>query len=134
MPAKSVRATAVTLAVFSLTTLMFLSPLTAGPASAVECGRASWYAMTSRTASGVRSNPNGYFAAHRTLPFGTRIRVENLRNGRIVEVSVNDRGPFVRGRVVDVTKAAAAKLGFIRAGTAPVRVTVVGKPAGKSCG
>jgi len=139
MPSIYVRATAmapallIALGLYSLTTLAFMSPMAAQPASASECGRASWYALTGRTASGVRANPNGYFAAHRTLPFGTRIRVENLRNGRTVEVSVNDRGPFVRGRVVDVTKAAAAKLGFIRAGTAPVRVTVVGKPAEKSC-
>lgn len=103
-------------------------------ANAAECGRASWYAMTSKTASGERANPNSFHAAHRTLPFGTKIRVENLRNGRSVEVKVNDRGPFVRGRIVDVTRAAAAKLGFISAGTAPVRVTVIGgKKSGKSC-
>lgn len=111
-----------------------LSVIQPGPADAAECGRASWYALTSRTASGMRADPNGYWAAHRSLPFGTLLLVENLRNGRWVDVKVNDRGPFVKGRVIDVTKAAAAKLGFISAGTAPVRVTVVGREAtGKGC-
>lgn len=129
----SVRATAALCAAFAFSALVF-SVAIPQAASAAECGRASWYAMTSRTASGQRADPNSFSAAHRTLPFGTRIRVENLRNGRSVEVRVNDRGPFVRGRVVDVTKAAAAKLGFISAGTAPVRVTVIGaKSSGKSC-
>jgi rare lipoprotein A len=128
MPSILIRAGAFALA---LSSLSFIS---LGSADAAECGRASWYAMTSRTASGMRANPNGYYAAHRSLPFGTSIRVENLRNGRSVVVKVNDRGPFVRGRVVDVTKAAAAKLGFIRAGTAPVRVTIIGREkSGKSC-
>ncbi|WP_436638386.1 septal ring lytic transglycosylase RlpA family protein [Microbaculum sp. FT89] len=114
--------------------LMSALPAAAERAEAAECGRASWYALTGRTASGMRADPTGFYAAHRTLPFGTRIRVENLHNGRVVEVRVNDRGPFVRGRIVDVTKAAAAKLGFISAGTAPVRVTVVGREtAAKSC-
>jgi rare lipoprotein A len=64
--------------------------------------------------------------AHRTLPFGTRVKVENLSNGRAVVVRINDRGPFVRGRVIDVTRAAAESLGFVGAGVARVRVTVVG--------
>jgi peptidoglycan lytic transglycosylase len=103
-------------------------------ADTAECGRASYFTMTSRTASGVRANPNGMFAAHRTLPFGTMIRVENLRNGRSVLVQVNDRGPFVRGRVVDVSRAAADRLGFVSAGTAPVRVTVAGhQTTAKGC-
>jgi len=123
-----VRAAAALLAVLTMSAIL---PQTV---SAAECGRASWYALTGRTASGQKANPNGYYAAHRTLPFGTVIRVENLRNGRSVDVKVNDRGPFIRGRIVDVTKAAAAKLGFISAGTAPVRVSVVGgKSAGKTC-
>jgi rare lipoprotein A len=81
--------------------------------------------MGTRTASGERMNAKALAAAHRTLPFGTRVRVENLANGRSVVVRVNDRGPFVRGRVIDVTQAAAQRLGMIRSGTAPVRVTVV---------
>lgn len=106
----------------------------AAPAGAAECGRASWYAMTSRTASGERANPNAFHAAHRTLPFGTKLKVTNLSNGRSVTVRVNDRGPFVRGRVVDVSKAAANALGFVRAGTARVRIEPVGlKWVGKGC-
>lgn len=81
-----------------------------------QCGSASWYALTSKTASGERMNPAAMTAAHRSLPFGTKLRVVNKRNGRSVTVRINDRGPFVRGRIVDLSKAAAAELGFIRAG------------------
>lgn len=70
-------------------------------------------------------NANALAAAHRSLPFGTRVRVDNLANGRSVVVRINDRGPFVGGRVIDVTRGAAEKLGMIRSGTAKVRVTVV---------
>lgn len=91
----------------------------------VQCGGASWYAMTSRTASGETANPDAMAAAHRTLPFGTRVKVENLRNGRSVIVRINDRGPFVRGRVIDVTRAAAARLGFVNHGTTRVRITAI---------
>ncbi len=103
------------------------SALTAEPAAAAQKGMASWYAMTSRTASGERASPHTMTAAHRTLRFGTRVRVTNLRNGRSVIVCVNDRGPFIRGRIIDVTKAAARKLGFLRAGATPVRLVVVGR-------
>jgi rare lipoprotein A len=85
------------------------------PASA-QCGRASWYALHSRTASGERMNPAAMTAAHRTLPFGTKLRVTNRRNGRVVTVRINDRGPFIRGRVLDLSRAAARKLGFVRSG------------------
>lgn len=86
------------------------------PAAARECGRASWYAMRSTTASGERMNPAAMTAAHRTLPFGSRVRVTNMRNGNSVIVRINDRGPFVKGRVLDLSRAAARKLGFVRAG------------------
>ena len=87
----------------------------AGTASA-QCGGASWYALTSKTASGERMNPAALTAAHRSLPFGTKVKVTNRRNGKTVVVRINDRGPFIKGRVIDLSKAAAAKLGFIRAG------------------
>jgi rare lipoprotein A len=90
-----------------------------------QTGRASWYALTSKTASGERCDPGALTAAHRTLPFGTKVRVENLKNGRSVVVRINDRGPFVGGRIIDLTKAAAAKLGFLKAGTAPVKLTIL---------
>ena len=64
-------------------------------------------------------------AAHRSLPFGTHVRVENLKNGRSVVVRINDRGPFVRGRVIDVTRGAAEQLDMIHTGTTSVRLTVV---------
>lgn len=96
----------------------------AAPAAAQE-GRASWYAHTSRTASGERCDPAALTAAHRALPFGTRVKVENLHNGRSVVVRINDRGPFVKGRIIDVTRAAANELGFLSRGTAQVRLTVV---------
>jgi rare lipoprotein A len=105
----------------------------AGTPAAAQCGSASWYALTSKTASGEYANPNSLTAAHRSLPFGSKVKVENLQNGRSVVVRINDRGPFTGGRVIDVTRAAADSLGFVRAGTAKVRLTVLGpeprKPA-----
>ena len=82
-------------------------------AAMAESGIASVYAYSGeRTASGERARPTGFTAAHRTLPFGTRVRVTNKTNGRTVVVRINDRGPFVRGRVIDLTPAAAHALGF----------------------
>lgn len=94
-------------------------------ALAAQCGKAAWYDMGGQTASGERSTGSGMTAAHRTLPFGTKVRVENLDNGRSVIVRVNDRGPFVGGRVIDVTRAAAEELGMVKSGIAKVRVSVV---------
>ena len=88
--------------------------------AAAQCGRASWYALTSKTASGERMNPSALTAAHRTLPFGTRLRVTNRNNGRSVVVRINDRGPFIKGRVIDLSKGAAGRLGFISSGHAAV--------------
>lgn len=84
--------------------------------ASAQCGGASWYALTSRTASGERMDPSAMTAAHRSLPFGTKVRVTNASNGRAVVVRINDRGPFVGGRVLDLSKAAATRLGFRRAG------------------
>ena len=77
------------------------------------------------TANGETFNPNELTAAHRTLPFGTRLRVTNVANGRSVVVRVNDRGPFVPGRVVDVSLSAAEKLGMTDPGTAKVKLDIV---------
>ena len=94
-------------------------------AKADQRGNASWYSLpANKTASGERMNPNELTAAHRSLPFGTRVLVENLSNGRSVVVRINDRGPFVGGRIIDLSKAAAASIGMIGAGVADVRVTV----------
>src|SRR5690606_8758352 len=82
-----------------------------------QCGGASWYAMPrSKTANGERMNPAAMTAAHRSLPFGTKVKVTNQRNGKAVVVRINDRGPFIKGRVIDVSKAAAQALGFVGAG------------------
>jgi rare lipoprotein A len=83
-------------------------------------GIASFYGNESETASGERFDAHELTAAHRTLPFGTRVRVTNHSNGRSVVVTINDRGPFVRGRIIDVTPAAAHALGM--SGLAPVTV------------
>jgi len=98
-------------------------------ASAAQCGKAAWFDLDGLTASGERANSRELTAAHPTLPFDTRVKVENLSNGRSVVVRVNDRGPYGKGRVIDVSRAAAEKLGFINAGVARVRVTVVGGKA-----
>lgn len=84
--------------------------------AAAQCGRASWYALHSKTASGERMNPSALTAAHRTLPFGTKLKVTNRNNGRSVIVRINDRGPFIKGRVLDLSKGAARRLGFIGSG------------------
>ena len=95
-------------------------------AAASQCGKASWYSMGTKTASGERMNASALAAAHRSLPFGTKVRVENLSNGRSVVVRINDRGPFTGGRVIDLTRGAAEQIGMIRSGVARVKVTVVG--------
>lgn len=105
-------------------------PATAGAANAkaqpAKCGGASWYALTSRTASGERMNPLHLTAAHKSLSFGTKLKVTNQRNGKSVVVRINDRGPFTRGRVIDVSKAAAGQLGLIRSGVGRICYEVVG--------
>ncbi|WP_297456877.1 septal ring lytic transglycosylase RlpA family protein [Persephonella sp.] len=91
-------------------------------------GLASYYGKKfhgRRTASGEIYNMYKYTAAHRYLPFGTILLVKNLKNGRTVKVRINDRGPFVRGRVIDLSYAAAKKLRMLRAGVVPVIVRVL---------
>lgn len=97
----------------------------AAQAKAEQCGKASWYALTSKTASGERMNPAAMTAAHRTLPLGTKVQVTNKANGKSVVVRINDRGPFIKGRVLDLSKGAARHLGFIRAGHTNVCFTRV---------
>jgi rare lipoprotein A len=94
-------------------------------AKADQRGHASWYSLAAnKTANGERMNPNALTAAHRSLPFGTRVLVENLSNGQSVVVRINDRGPFTGGRIIDLSKAAAASIGMIASGVANVRVSV----------
>ena len=77
-------------------------------------GMASYYKSGRFTANGERFNPMGLTAAHRTLPFGTKVRVTCLQSGRCTVVRINDRGPFVRGRIIDLTPAAAAQIGLTK--------------------
>jgi rare lipoprotein A len=88
-------------------------------------GMASYYWQPQRVASGGWFNPNAMTAAHKTLPFGTKVRVTNHNNGRSVVVTINDRGPYIKGRVIDLSRAAAQQVGMTGSGVAPVSVTVV---------
>lgn len=85
-------------------------------------GKASYYWQPQKVACGGRFNPQAFTAAHRTLPCGTKVRVTNKRNGRSVVVTINDRGPFIKGRVIDVSLAAAKVLQMTKAGVVPVTV------------
>jgi rare lipoprotein A len=103
----------------------------------VQEGLASWYGLEERgrpTASGEIMDPESMTAAHRTYPFGTVVQVEDIDTGRSVEVSINDRGPFIRGRIIDLSHGAARELGIVGRGVARVRIRVlstgVGLPAG----
>jgi rare lipoprotein A len=90
-----------------------------------EIGEASYYGSRlegRRTANGEIYRPNLFTCAHRSLPWGTQLRITNLENGKSVAVRVNDRGPFVRGRIVDLSQAAARKLGILKSGHAKVRI------------
>jgi rare lipoprotein A len=96
----------------------------------VQEGVVSWYGAAfhdRKTASGERFDSNGYTMAHPTLPFGTEVKVTNLRNGRSVVVRVNDRGPHVGQRIADLSRAAAAQLGFLKRGVVRARIEVLGE-------
>lgn len=107
--------------VLSASTLLFHATLDSATA---QSGIASVYSG-GKTANGERAHPGRLTAAHRTLPFGTLVRVKHRRNGRSVVVRINDRGPFIRGRVIDLTPAGARAIGF--SGLAPVELSVVGR-------
>ena len=97
--------------------------------SPFQRGKASWYHESQRTASGGRFDPNSLTAAHRTLPFGTLVRVTNVNSHRSTVVRINDRGPYGRGRIIDVSRAAARELQMIQSGTATVTVEIVAQPS-----
>lgn len=90
-------------------------------------GTASYYWQPQQLASGGQFNPNALTAAHKTLPFGTRVRVTNIGNGRSVDVTINDRGPYVGGRIIDLSKAAAGSINMQGQGLAQVRMEVIGR-------
>lgn len=108
--------------IFLLSALIVLSG--ASETQAAQSGIASVYSG-GRTANGEMAHPGRLTAAHRTLPFGTLVRVTHRKNGRSVVVRINDRGPFIAGRVIDLTPAGASALGF--SGLAPVSLAVVGR-------
>lgn len=90
-------------------------------------GLASYYWQPQRVASGGWFNPNAMTAAHKTLPFGTKVRVTNSHNGRSVVVTINDRGPYIKGRVIDLSSAAAGVIGMKGAGVVPISMSVLGR-------
>lgn len=98
---------------------------------AVEHGKASWYSIRTnygtKTASGQKLTNHGATAAHKTLPMGTKVKVTNLNNGKSEVVTINDRGPYTKGRIIDLTIGAAERLGFHKQGLAPVKVEVLRK-------
>jgi rare lipoprotein A (peptidoglycan hydrolase) len=101
---------------------------TAAPSTVSQTGLASWYGARhhgKRTASGEIFDQNKFTAAHRTLPWGSIVRVTNLDNGKSVEVRINDRGPFKKGRIVDLSRAAARALGMLRSGLSPVQMELL---------
>ena len=101
------------------------APVLSTAATAQSVGHASFYGKElagRKTASGERFNPGGMTAAHRSLAFGTQLKLTNISNGRTAIVRINDRGPFVRGRVLDVSFGAAQALGFVGRGTASLRI------------
>ena len=92
-----------------------------------QTGLASYYWQPQSLASGGQFNPNAVSAAHRTLPFGTRVRIKHLATGRSVVVRINDRGPYVAGRIIDLSRGAAEKIGMTDHGIALISMTVLGR-------
>jgi rare lipoprotein A len=98
------------------------------PTAYTETGKASFYAdkhAFEKTASGELYDPNLKTAAHRTIPFGSKIKVTNVDNGKSVDVTVNDRGPFVQGRIVDLSKSAFSSIGSLSSGVISVQIVVI---------
>ena len=121
---------------FLISLLLGLLTACGGKSAFTQTGQGSYYAdkfAGRATSSGAPYRPGRLTAAHNTLPFGTRIKVTNVRNGRSVKVVVTDRGPHVKGRIVDVSKRAARKLGLLEAGVVPVQLKVV-RPAPAGAG
>lgn len=91
-----------------------------------QCGGASWYSLPgNRTANGEIMNPDAMTAAHKSLPFGTQVRVTDQSSGNSIVVTINDRGPFIKGRIIDLSRAAAGQLGFRNKGHTKVCITQI---------
>lgn len=111
--------------------LAILLALPLSAAEKTEAGYASWYASDHKdalTANGETFDPNAMTAAHKSLTFGSRVQVTNRLNGKSIEVRINDRGPYVEGRIIDLTPKAAEELGMRDEGIAPVQLTVLSEP------
>ena len=111
---------------------IFLLIIAFAQISAIERGQASWYGGKFQgrlTANGERFDTNMLTAAHKTLPFNTIVEVKNLENERVVHVRINDRGPFIEGRIIDLSRAAASKLDMVGAGVAKVEVRIIENPS-----
>ena len=104
---------------------LMLGAFDSGVEAKSTSGVASYYKSGKQTANGESFNPNGLTAAHRTLPFGTKVRVTNMRNGKSVVVRINDRGPFIRGRVIDLSLGAAKLVEMTSSGVAKVTYSVL---------
>lgn len=96
-----------------------------------QSGIASAYWEPQPVACGGRLNPKAMTAAHKSLPCGTRVQVTNVRNGRTVNVTINDRGPYIRGRIIDLTSSAFSRIASLSAGVAKVHLEVIGRGGGK---
>jgi rare lipoprotein A len=110
---------------FRVCALAVLGVAASEGAAQAACGTASWYHEGAKTANGERYRPDGISAAHKTLPFGTKVMVRNQRTGRSVTVRINDRGPFIRGRIIDLSRGAKRVIGMD--GLASVCLTVLGR-------
>lgn len=106
-------------------------PETSWKVKSIQRGKASWYGIRcnggTKTASGERLADHAPTAAHKTLPMGTKVRVTNLDNGKSEVVRINDRGPYIHGRIIDVTEGVAERLGFLKKGITSVKVEVLAK-------
>jgi rare lipoprotein A len=109
----------------SILTVLVLSVLFVAPAHAINIGWASFYKSGKLTANGEAFKPMGMTAAHRKLPFGTKLKVTNIRTGKSVIVRVNDRGPFIKGRVLDLGLGAAKVIGLNRSGVAKISYVIL---------
>lgn len=133
LPRVPISAAAAIAATFLIAVLLATAGCASRPAPRPEDGAridglASWYGREFHgrpTASGERYDMHELTAAHRTLPFGTRVRVTNLENGRSVRVRINDRGPFVDGRIIDLSYGAAKKIAMVKAGVVRVRLEIL---------
>ena len=112
---------------FAIAVGAFVLLISSHAVHAAQYGIASYYWQPQRVAAGGVFNPNAMSAAHKTLPFGSVVRVTRLSTGRSVVVTINDRGPYIAGRIIDLSRAAARKLGMAGAGITRVRISVIGR-------